>query len=95
MIFTTEDRTKTSVEENWNYFTEAVLRVMDTCIPKKILKKKADVPWMTREIKRMIRKKKRIYKQTLKHGKTANIQELLKNTESFYGIKSTHRIIDI
>ena len=34
----------------------AVFKVMDTWIPKKTVKKKADVPWMTKEIKRMIRK---------------------------------------
>ena len=66
--FILEDRTRSSVEDNWNYFKDAVFKVMDTWIPKKTVKKKADVPWMTKEIKRMIRKKKRMYKQALKHG---------------------------
>jgi hypothetical protein len=63
-----EDRTNSSVEDNWNCFKDAVFKVMDTWIPKKTVKKKADVPWITKEIRRMIRKKKRMYRQALKHG---------------------------
>lgn len=36
---------------------------MDKWISKKSLKKKQDAPWMSKEIKRMIRKKDRFYKQ--------------------------------
>ena len=39
---------------------------MDRNIPKKTVKSKADTPWMTNKIKRMIRKKKRLYKKAKK-----------------------------
>ena len=38
------------------YLKNAVFKVMDTWIPKQTVKKKADVPWMTKDIKRMIHK---------------------------------------
>jgi hypothetical protein len=67
--FMAEDRANSSVEDNWKYFKDAVFRVMDAWIPKKTVKKKADVPWITKEIRRMIRKKKWMYKQALKYGR--------------------------
>lgn len=39
---------------------------MNSSIPKKHVKEKPDMPWMTTEIKRMINKKHRLYNRTKK-----------------------------
>ena len=61
-----------TVEENWKQFKEAI----ETCIEKHILRKKIgkhhDVPWMTTEIKRLIRKTKRLYKKSKKSKKPSH-----------------------
>ena len=55
-----------SIESDWNSFKNAISETMDRNIPKKTVKSKADTPWMTNKIKRMIRKKKRLYKKAKK-----------------------------
>ena len=55
-----------SVEENWNEFKNALFKSMDNHIPKKTIKGKVDVPWMTNKVKRLIKKKKRLYKKARK-----------------------------
>ena len=50
-----------SAEENWNEFKNALFKSMDNHIPKKTIKGKVGVPWMTNEVKRLIKKKKRLY----------------------------------
>ena len=55
-----------SVEENWNEFKNALFKSMDNHIPKKTIKGKVDVPWMTNKVKRLIKKKKRVYKKARK-----------------------------
>jgi hypothetical protein len=44
-----EDRTNSSVDDDWNYFKDAVFKVMDAWIPKKTVTKKADVLWITKK----------------------------------------------
>ena len=46
-----------SVEENWNTFKNALFESMDKHIPKKTVKGKVDVLWMTEKVKRLIKKK--------------------------------------
>lgn len=66
-----------SVEDNWNNFKSSIFSAMDESIPKKQLKTKPDVPWMTNEIKRMIRKKHRLYKR-IKQSNDQNLKEQFK-----------------
>ena len=57
---------------------------MEKHIPKKTIWRKPDIPWMTREIKRMIKKKTMQNVCTNKQGnmiKTASKKYYLKNTE--------------
>ena len=49
------------IEDNWNSFKKAIADAMDKFIPKKQLSSWQDVPWMTTTVKKMIRKKKRLW----------------------------------
>ena len=52
------------IEDNWNSFKKAIADAMDKFIPKKQLSSWQDVPWMTTTVKRMIRKKKRLWNKS-------------------------------
>ena len=51
------------VDENWNSLKKAIFKTMDKNIPKKQLSSWQDVPWIGNPIKRLIRKKKRLWKK--------------------------------
>ena len=55
-----------SVDENYNFFTETVLEVMKEHFPQKKLGSGWNVPWMNSSIKRMIRKKQKLYNRVRK-----------------------------
>ena len=61
-----------SVEELWKSFISAMGKYMDECIPSKYIRGKSTLPWITQEIKRLIRKRDKIYrsyKKTQDHNK--------------------------
>jgi hypothetical protein len=59
-VFTNNSKTN-SIQECWGEFKEILLQAITTNIPTKILTSRWNVPWITREIKTLIRKKQRIY----------------------------------
>ena len=59
--FTKSDLSSKPVEENWNEFKTTLMSSIKKHIPQKTLGTRKDVPWMTPEIKRKIRKKQRLY----------------------------------
>ena len=73
---------KKSVEENWNQLTKAIFDAMDNHIPQKKLSSWQHVPWMSSTIKRMIRKKKRLWNR-------AKRSRLEKDWEKFRQIRKT------
>ena len=50
-----------SVEELWTSFADALEAGMQECIPMKLLSCKGSLPWITQEIKRVIRKRDKLY----------------------------------
>ena len=50
-----------SVEELWNDFTNTLNKLCEECIPSKFIRGKSSLPWITQEIKRMIRKRDSLY----------------------------------
>ena len=57
-----------TVEENWKQFKEAIGKH----IPRKKIGKHHDVPWMATDIKRLIRKKQRLYNKSKKIKKPSH-----------------------
>ena len=42
---------KISVEENWNFFHEQYLQLIEEYVPKKMLSTKSHLPWMSTTLK--------------------------------------------
>ena len=58
-----------SVEKLWNDFTSTLESSKQECIPMKTVRGKPSLPWITQEIKRMIRKRDSLYIKFKKSGK--------------------------
>ena len=52
---------KNTIKECWGEFKEILSQAISTNIPTKMLTTRWNVPWITREIKTLIRKKQRVY----------------------------------
>ena len=50
-----------TVEENWTNFKVTLIEAMKKHIPQKKISSRWNVPWITTEIKKLIRKKRRAY----------------------------------
>ena len=57
-----------SVEDLWNEFKTAIDQFYTQCIPTKLIRGKSSLPWITQEIRRMIRKHDHIYRRFKKTG---------------------------
>ena len=66
--FAQSDPSSRTVDENWNDFKTTLMSSVNKHIPRKTLSTRKDVPWMTPEIKRKIRKKQRLYNKQKKSG---------------------------
>ena len=55
-----------TVNENWTNFKDTLFLNMNKSIPTRKLKNKQDIPWLHKDTKRMLRKKKRLYKRARK-----------------------------
>ena len=60
--FSTRDPTNFSVDENWLFFSSKLKAAIDKWVPKKQVKSHRRLPWITRQIKRMMRKRERLFK---------------------------------
>ncbi|EDO30778.1 predicted protein [Nematostella vectensis] len=64
-----------SVEQNWQMFIEGLLEIANKRVPMKKLGSSSDAPWITREHKRLLRKRKRLYNNYKKFGNAADKQK--------------------
>ena len=59
--FEQNENNNRSVEDNWNYIRDNLLKAINTYIPVKFISNSNNAPWMTSQLKRLIRKKQRCY----------------------------------
>ena len=57
-----------TVEELWTDFTTTLEKLTRECIPSKLIRGKSSLPWITQEIKRLIRKQDSLYAKLKKSG---------------------------
>ena len=57
-----------TVEELWTDFAKTLDKLSQECIPSKIIRGKSSLPWITQEIKRLIRKRDSLYTKFKKSG---------------------------
>lgn len=55
-----DDRT---TNENWCLFRDKLKEIEATCVPKLTISSRSDDPWFTRDVKRALNKKKRVYRK--------------------------------
>ena len=80
-----------SVEQNWQFLRDLILDCMEKFVPKKKASGRQDLPWMTRTVKRLIRRKQRAYNKAKKSNKDrdwALFRKLRKKTQS--ALKTAH-----
>lgn len=51
------------VEDNWQFIKAGLMEILNKKVPKKKLGTQSDTPWITRDLKRLLRKKKRLKAQ--------------------------------
>ena len=54
------------LEDQWTKFRDGIFKIIKKYIPTKTLKNKLDIPWMTTEIKRLLKKDRGYLKFTKK-----------------------------
>lgn len=59
---------QTDINELWNRFTDTIKKSMDSNIPSKMTSSKPSVPWINSNVKRNIRKKRKLYDKARKTG---------------------------
>ena len=69
---------KENIEELWNTFKTEIQEAMDNFIPSKIFKKKNTVPWFNRNLKRMTRRKARLYRHAKKSKQWSEFKQYQK-----------------
>ena len=52
-----------SAEELWTDFTSTLDKLSSECIPSKLIRGKSSLPWITQEIRRLIRKRDSLYRK--------------------------------
>ena len=57
-----------TVEQLWTDFTTTLDKLVQECIPAKLIRGKSSLPWITQEIKRLIRKRDSLYRKFKRSG---------------------------
>ena len=65
------------INENWNFFRNNLTSLVDRNIPSRNTKAKAHLPWVTREIIRMQRKRNKSYKKANQTGRNGDCNKIL------------------
>lgn len=69
---------QTDVDVMWNRFESSLKTCIDNSVPKKVVKKNKNLPWMTKEIRKLCTKKKMLYKRS-KCSKSVAAQQQFKD----------------
>ena len=72
-ILTGDDISKAAA--NW---TERFLAIMEECIPRRYLRKRRNLPWLSRDILQLIRKRNTLFKKAKRFMKDSHIQQYKK-----------------
>ena len=58
------------IQESWTRFRETFLAVMEQCIPKSVLPQRRNLPWLSKEIIQLIKKRNYYFKKAHSSGNT-------------------------
>jgi hypothetical protein len=60
---------QTGIENSWQHFKTGVIDIMDKHIPSKLTSTRYNLPWLNHTLKKMTRKKKKLYDRARKYGR--------------------------
>jgi hypothetical protein len=60
---------QTGIENSWQHFKTGVLDIMDKHIPSKLTSTRYNLPWLNHTLRKMTRKKKKLYDRARKYGR--------------------------
>ena len=63
-----------SVDENWNHFKLKLQQTIDKHVPLKQVKSNKNLPWITTQLKRVIRKRERLFKKARRSKRASHWQ---------------------
>ena len=63
MYLTLNENSSRTVEQNWNFIHESILQIVKDHIPAKQISISSRLPWMTSQLKGLIKRKQRLYKR--------------------------------
>ena len=69
LSFHMDTRGFNSVDEKWSCFEDNIHRIMDSCIPSKWTGSRYNLPWFNHSLKRLARRKQRLYNKAKFSGK--------------------------
>ena len=82
-----------SVDENWSFFSKNFLQILNDHVPTKTLSRRTHLPWMSAPLKRLIRKKQRVYNKARLSCREADwLQYKALKREVKDMLKSQHKI---
>ena len=64
-------QTSRSVEENWQFIKKFLLKSINTHVPSKLSKGVQSLPWITREIKSLVKRRNKTHANLKKKLKTS------------------------
>ena len=64
------------IDDDWIKWKDLFFATVDDCIPKFRQKKRITAPWITKDLIKLCRKKKNLYKRAKKGGKAGNMGRL-------------------
>ena len=85
--FERNENNNRSVEDNWNYIHVNLLKVIDTYIPVKFTSNSNNSPWMTPQLKRLIRKKQHFYNKAKRTNQSTDWAEYKVSKANIFDIK--------
>ena len=56
------------IEESWRHFKTIFMEVMEQCIPKSVLPQRRNLPWLSKEIIQLIKKRNYYFKRARSNG---------------------------
>ena len=64
-----------TVDENWSFFQDNFQNIINELVPSKTMRKNTHLPWMTTELTRLIRRKKRVYNRAKRYKRNSDWSE--------------------
>ena len=77
--FTQRNNSEHTVDKNWDFFKSRLKQAADNHIPKKQVKSNRRLPWITTPIRRMMRKRERLFQKARKSKSAAHWQAYKKH----------------